>query len=223
MALKLLQTSGSPLGQFDCLDGDLSSIKGGEVMTFVPAVVATDEGAADVTDGYYNPGTSRTVVGLKKVPGTASTLMLSDDGTSGYGMLFGTVVGGTAGQQVTGGAVLGPHTATASGKVTCWLTPGLYGVTLDACDTNASTGLQPTNASCVPGYALGPNTAGVITTAGGTGYNSATRIGRFVSFETDRGLVNTPNRLVAALNSPSGSAAIAQTYTIAVFHFAPTE
>ncbi len=223
MALKLLQSGGQPLGQFDCLDADLPNILGGEVMTFGAAVVATDKAAADASDGYYNPGTSRTVAKLVTSPATAGTMMLSDDGTTGYGTLFGTVVGGTVGRVSTGGAVLGPHSATGSGKVTLWHQPGLYGVTLDAVDTNATNGLMPTNVACVPGFALGPNTSGKITTSAGTGYNALTRIGRFVEFSTDRALVNTPNRLVQALNSPTGATALAMSYTVAVFHFSPTE
>jgi hypothetical protein len=224
MALKLLQPGGQPLGQFDCLDADLSAILGGEVMTFGTAVVATDKGASDVADGYLNASTTRAVVKLKKDPTTASTLMLSDDGTSGYGTLFGTVVGGTVGRVVTGGAVLGPSSQTGSGKVTCWMTPGLYAVTLDACDMTTSTGLVTNNATCVPGCALGPNTSGLLTPTNGSGYSATSIAGRFVSFETDRTLVNTPNRLVAALNSPGGAVAgsLAQNYTVAVFHFNPT-
>lgn len=220
MALKVLQSGVQPLGQFDCLDADLSSIKGGEVMSFAAAAL-TDKGAADVADGYLPGGTTRTVVALHKAPGTAATLMLSDEGTSGYGTLFGTVVGGTVGQVVTGGAVLGPHTATGSGKVTCWDKPGLYAVTLDAVDTNASTGLTTTNATCVPGCGLGPNASGLLTPTNGTGYNALTKVGRLVSFETDRSLVSTPNRLVQALNSPTGSSEPTVAYTVAVFHFNP--
>lgn len=220
MALKVLQSGIQPLGQFDCLDADLSSIKGGEVMSFTTAATS-DKGAADSNnDGYLNSGL-KLVVGLKKTPSTAATLMLADEGTSGYGTLFGTVVGGTVGQVVTGGAVLGPHTATGSGKITCWDKPGLYAVTLDACDTTTSTGLVTNNASLVPGTALGPNTSGLLTPSNGTGYDAATRCGKFVSFETDRSLVSTPNRLVQALNSPTGSSAPTIAYTVAVFHFNP--
>lgn len=217
MALKVLHTSGSPLGEFDCLDSQTTTMKGGEVVTFGTAVTATDKGAADVADGYYNPGTSRVVV-TNTIGGSTRPYMLSDDGTAHYGTLFGQVVGGTVGQVVTGGAQLGPHTATASGKITCWSTPGLFATTLDAVHTDATVGLVPTNASLAPGAALYATSAGLLTP------DSSARVStyvaaRFVSFETDRTLVTTPNRLVAALNSPGNSSAYTPTFTVAVYHF----
>lgn len=232
MALKLLQSGGNPLGQFDADDRD--TFLGGEVITFTARAVgaATDKSAADSADGYYNPGTSRAV--LTKVLSNAlgagavggGPLMLADDGTSGYGTLFGQVVGGTVGQQVTGGAQLGPATNVGSGKVTAWHQPGLYGVTLDAVDTAT---IAPSVASCTPGkplYAL--NATGFLTTNNSTGvsFNNGTTsivVGNFVEFATDGSLVRTPNRLVAALNSPSSnvSSSLATSYTMAIFHFNP--
>ncbi len=218
MALKLFQTSGQPLGQFDCLDADLAGIKGGEAMTFGTATISSDKGD-DSADGYVYPGTSKSVV--KLMNGTSANggpIMLADDGTAGYGTLFGTVVGGSIGQVVTGGAVLGPHTATGSGKITCWATPGLYGVTTDACD---ATGFAPTtNTTLVPGAKVYVNSTGKLTPYVTDG--AATVVaGRFVSFETDKSLVTTPNRLVSATNSPTGETALATTYTVVVFHFFP--
>ncbi len=220
MALKLLQSGGQPLGQFDCLDADLASITGGEVMTFGTAVISTDKGD-DNLDGYLNSLT-KTVV--KLAAGTGQPFMLADDGTTGYGTLFGTVVGGSIGQVVTGGAVLGPHTATGSGKVTCWHQPGLYGVTVGSADTTASTGLATTNATLVPGSALYAMTGGLITpNSGASGASINNLVGRFVGFETDKSLVTTPNRLVSATNSPTGEVALATSYTIAVFNFFPQQ
>jgi len=220
MALKLLQSGGSPLGQFDCLDADLAGITGGEVMTFGTAVIATDAGD-DSLDGYLN---SQTKTVVKLAAGTGLPFMLADDGTTGYGTLFGTVVGGTIGQQVTGGAVLGPHTATGSGKITCWDKPGLYAVTVGSADTTASTGLATTNSTLVPGSKLFVMTGGKLTpNSSASGADSGAWAGRFVSFETDKSLVTTPNRLVSATNSPTGEVALATTYTVAVFSFNPTE
>ena len=76
------------------------------------------------------------------VAATDGPFYLTDDGTasngsppsSGYGTLFGSLVGGNVGQVVTGGTLLGPHTAAGSGKITLWMNPGLYGVSLDALD-----------------------------------------------------------------------------------------
>lgn len=210
MALKLLQPGNQPIGQFDGLDTEVLTLKGGEVVTLVAtATPPGDKAAADSFDGYVNTSSApkRPVV-TKTLDAYSRPLMLADEGISGYGTLFGTVVGGTVGQVATGGTVLGPHTATGSGKVTCWDKPGLYAVSLDACDSNASTGLQPTNTTIAVGAALFYTTAGLLTpTAASAPAGLAgvkTIVGRFVDFETNGSLVTTPNSLVAALNSPSG-------------------
>lgn len=230
MSLKLLQPGTQPLGQFDGLDTEVLTLKGGEVVTFtsVVATSATDLAASDVFDGYV--WSNKRAVVTRTVGATVRPLMLADDGITGYGTLFGTVVGGTVGQQVTGGAVLGPHTATGSGKVTCWDKPGLYAVSLDACDPSTSDGLQPTYALAT-GTALtyAPSTAaaasrGLLTPVGSTlaGGNTSV-VGRFVEFVTNGSLVNTPNYLVAALNSPSGNVSSVgpKQFAFAVFSFNP--
>jgi hypothetical protein len=235
MSLKLLQPGTQPLGQFDGLDSQVLSLKGGEVVTLksVVATSATDKAASDVFDGYSNPSSvqHRPVVQLA-ADGYARPLMLSDEGILGYGTLFGAVVGGTVGQQSNGpnsytGAVLGPHTATGSGKVTCWDKPGLYAVSLDACDTASSTGLQPTNTTIDTGSALYYTSAGLLTPNVGASVaglnNTFPVVGRFVAFDTNGSLVSTPNKLVAALNSPSGlvtSVGPGQ-FAFATFYFAP--
>lgn len=203
MALYVLNPGKDPLGQFDGLDAEVTTLLGGEVVTFGTALLTADKGAADVADGYLNPGTSRVVV-TKTLSSGKRPLMLADEGTTYYGTLFGTVVGGTVGQVATGGAVLGPHTATASGKVTCWDKPGLYGVSLDACDTSATTGLQPTNATLVAGAKLYATTAGLLTPNSASKFEDVA-VGRFVEFRTNGALVQTPNRLVQALNSPTNA------------------
>ena len=223
MALKLLHTSGTPLGEYDGLDTDLTAgFLGGEVVTFAAITVATaDKSAADAVDGYVN-SLKRVVV--QKTSGTSGPFMLVDDGTTGYGMLFGTVVGGTVGQVSTGGAVLGPATYTGSGKLSCWATPGLFGVTTDAVDTTASTGLVPTNTTLAPGAKLFVMTGGLLTpNSSASGASASGWAGRFVDFETNRGLVNTPNRLASALNSPSSTVTgvLPAQLTVAVFSFAP--
>jgi hypothetical protein len=228
MALKLLQPGTQPLGQFDGLDAEVLTLKGGEVVTLVAtAVPPGDKAASDSFDGYVNTGSSaRRPVVTKTLDAYSRPLMLADDGISGYGTLFGSVVGGTVGQGVTG-SVLGPHTASGSGKVTCWDKPGLYAVSLDACDTNASTGLQPTNTTVAVGSPLFYTTAGLLTPTAASaptgstadGSTGKTVCGRFVEFETNGSLVNTPNRLVAALNSPSGSSAGPRTFAFAAFFF----
>src|SRR5713101_9044172 len=158
MALILKQPGVSPLGQFDGLDSTVLGLKGGEVCTFrsvlAPNPPGTDKAAADDFDGYTLPaGVQRRTVVTPMTTGFDGyrPLLLADEGIKNYGTLFGTVVGGTVGQVSYGpnstiatADLLGPSTAAGSGKVTCWDKPGLYAVTLDACDTNAATGLQPT-------------------------------------------------------------------------------
>lgn len=229
MALKLLQAGREPLGQFDGLDSEVLTLKGGEVVTFssvtAPNPPGTDLGASDAFDGYTNPSAVRKrPVITRNVATSARPLMLSDDGIAGYGTLFGTVVGGTVGQVSVGGAVLGPHTATGSGKVTCWANPGLYAVSLDACDTAAVDGLQPTNVTLNTGAALtwvpASTSGGQLTPVGSTAAAGNTVVAaRFISFETNGSLVNTPNYLVSALNSPTGTAATTLQFAFAAFYF----
>ena len=216
---------GVPLGQFDGYGSETLTFKGGEVCTYAGQAWPTT-GAADVNnDGYVTNATGKMVPGITKTwtgsplgTVTVGPYFLADDGTTGYGTLFGAVVGGSVGTQVNSptvftGAVLGPHTATGSGKVTVWDKPGLYGVTLDAVDT-ASTGLVPTNTSIAVGTKLGFTSAGLLTVKGSS--NDATSgtaslvVGHVASFETNGSLVTTPQNLVAALNSPSGDVSSVQ-------------
>lgn len=217
MALVLHNPASPPLGQFDGYTGETTTFKGGEICTWA-AMPFPALGAQDVNnDGYVNEGgLGKAVPGVSKNLLTASSkpLFLADDGTIGYGTLFGAVVGGSVGTQVNGpntftGAVLGPHTATGSGKITLWDKPGLYGVTLDACDTNTD-GLVPTNTVLRIGAALtyvpGGTNGGKLTPTGSTAAaGNTTVVARLASFETNGSLVTTPQTLVAALNSPSGS------------------
>lgn len=214
MSLRPLQAQ-YPLGQFDGLDNQVLSLKGGEIVTFgSTAVPPGDKAAADVFDGYINPS-SRSVVKLLSAT-SDRPLMLADEGITGYGTLFGSVVGGTAGQQSTGGAALGPHTATGSGKVTCWAQPGLFAVSLDA----VAADLQPSAGVIAGGAALyGTTTTGLIT-ADGSG--SKPVIGRFVEFNTNGSLVTTPNSLVGTFNPPDGTlSATAKVPTFVTIWFAP--
>ena len=223
MALKLLQPGREPLGQYDVVDAQLTTFYGGEVVTFTSVVntAATDKGAYDVFDGYV--WSNKRVAVTRSIAADGYTpLMLADDGTTNYGTLFGSVVGGTVGQQVTGGTVLGPHTATGSGKLTLWDKPGLYAVSLDAACDQTATGLVPSNASLATGTRLtfGPSTSstlaekGLLTPFSSSLANSNTRlVGHFVDFDDGGSLVTTPNKLVSALGTES--------FTWAVFHFNP--
>ena len=216
MALKILQSGMNPLGQFDCLDTELTSFKGGEVCTLTAVTYkGTDANAADVNDGYSgSTSKTRPAVTLTLVSGHRP-LFLADDGTTGYGTLFGQVVGATVGQS-TSGSQLGPHTAAASGKMTLWDKEGLYAVTLDAVDTTVATGLVPTNTSITCGDPLFATTAGKLTPNTGNRFENYT-VGRFIEFATNGSLVTTGAGAVGtgAIAAPGGFSA----FTQAVFHF----
>lgn len=256
MALKLLQPGVQPLGQFDGYDADYLTVKGGEVCTFgsvatfgQPGTTQSgfDKGAYDAFDGYVNPASPAQDVGPRRPVVTHTfgglgaagvlysvslagsglrPLMLTDDGITGYGTLFGSVVGGIVGQQVNGpnsftGAILGPATQTGSGKITCWEKPGLYAVSLDACDP---VNLQPTNTALDVGASLSYTAAGLLTPSANALYTSGANVGRLVEFATNGSLVTTPNSLVAALNSPSGNVSSVgpRQFAFAVFYFNPS-
>jgi hypothetical protein len=219
MALVLLIPGVQPIGVFDGYTGETLNFKGGEIATWA-AMPFPALGAQDVdNDGYVLPtGLGKEVPGVSRALLTASSkpLFLTDDGILNYGTLFGLVVGGSVGSQANGplpsqitGAILGPHTATGSGKITLWDKQGLYGTTLDAVDT-AADGLVPSNGVIKVGTALtyvpGGANGGQLTPVGSTNAaGNTTVVARFAEFETNGSLVTTPVSLVSALNSPSGS------------------
>jgi len=208
MALFLLNPGCTPLGDFDCLDTDQASILGGEVMVLDEAsrtVSTTEKAAYDVYDGYIadqidvgTPTATRVVARIADTADeTSEVFYLSDEGTTHYGVMFGSVIGGPVGLATTG-TNLGPHTTTGSGKVTLWDKPGLYAVSVDAIDSgvvNAASGnLYDTP---LPGELLYRSTSGRLCRSAdkATGDN---KIATFVEL-TDKGsLVTTPPRLVGA-------------------------
>lgn len=223
MALKLVNQAGNPLGQFDGYDTQINSYLGGEVVTFVSLnLTSPDLAASDVFDGYVNPsGVAKRTVVTFDLSSTSRPLMLADDGVAGYGTLFGSVVGGTVGK-VTSGVVLGPSTATGSGKITCWHVPGVYAVSLDAVDTAAATGLQPTNLGLSAGAPLTYTSTGQLTPVGSpAAVGGAPVVGTLIDFETNGSLVNTPSYLVSALNVPFGFTPGPRQFTYATFYFNP--
>lgn len=222
MALKLLQPGIQPLGQFDALDSQVTSPLGGEVasLTYVSIAAGTDDAAEDVDDGYVAAAGTRPAATTTLVSG-ARPLFLVDEGISGYGTLFGSVVGAQVGKTVSGGTVLGPHTASGSGKWTLWDKPGLYAVTLDAVDTTLNSGLVTTNPALAGGDALYATSAGLLTPNAGAAFEAVV-VARFLEFTGDGSLVTSNKSLVEALNSPSGtSSAPAAEFTQAVIHFNP--
>jgi hypothetical protein len=224
MALRLRQSGIQPLGQFDALDAQATSVLGGEVAGFAYVATSgsggTDQSAADVEDGYVAQANTRPAATTTLVSGMRP-LFLVDEGTSNYGTLFGQLVGGAVGKTVTGGTVLGPHTAAGSGKWTLWDKPGMYAVTLDAVDTTENSGLVVTNPALAGGDALYATSAGLLTPNVGAAFQSVV-VARFIEFEGEGSLVTSTKSLVQALNSPSGtSAAPAAEFTQAVIHFNP--
>jgi len=224
MALKLLQSNVQPLGQFDGYDDDYLTITGGEIGRIVNVPFntvpgsSTDSAAYDVFDGYSPTPYTRPAVS-RTLPVTASTyrpLFLLDEGTIGYGTMFGTVVGGVVGQTVpnpsnlTGALVLGPHTATGSGKVTCWHLPGLFAVTMNSVATSLTTASNVSGGD--PLYA---DVNGNLTATAGESFDNSsgtpTIVGRFFEFSTGGSLVTTPNYLT--------SSAVQMQLTEMVFHF----
>lgn len=209
MALKLKQTSGTPIGQFDGYDSDYLTIKGGEIGRLIGVPYSYpntgDKTAYDGLNGYAGTTSKVRPVVSHTLTTTASTyrpLFLLDEGTVGYGTMFGTVVGGVVGQIVpnpsnlAAASVLGPHTATGSGKVTCWATPGLFGVTLDA----VASSVDPLTSTPVPGAPLYANTSGQLTLTSGESFDTTTPtiVGRFVEFSTNGSLVTTPSYLTSS-------------------------
>ena len=207
MALYILNPGATPLGDFDVLDTDAGNILGGEIMVMDETSrtrTSTERAASDVYDGYVadlvdvgTPAASRTVARIAdEVSETFNVFFLADEGTAGYGTLFGSLVGQTCGL-VNATTGLGPHTTAGSGKVTLWDKPGLYAVSVDAVDAL----LDPTdgnlNDTPLPGTVLYRSTAGLLTTA----TTSADKIGAFVELSSNGSLVTTPGRLVGAAES----------------------
>lgn len=147
MALKLLQPSLRPLGQFDLADSS-ATIKGGEIVKLASSAIASDEAAADSHQVGPLLGAAATNFANFSADTFANGTLcgLADDGDAGYGTQFGTLIGNNAGKGVqvptslgatlAGGAVvIGPETHAASGKVTVWHAAGLYSVNADALAT----------------------------------------------------------------------------------------
>lgn len=179
MALKLLNPGLRPLGMFDLDDADLGTLVGGEYVELRSEDAVGAEGyAADV--GQLEDAT--TIVNFTATARSAGNLGgLADEGVDEYGTLFGQLIGSNTGKAtvVSGAVVLGPSTDRASGKVTVWATPGLYGVngqdaTLDSAAVNAA----------VHGTAL----TGRLTTAA-----NGNQVAIYVGAMKDTSLVSTTN------------------------------
>ena len=145
MALKLLNPGLRPLGMFDLEDDDAGLVVGGQYVELLQAT-AGEGYAADVPAGPLSAGNTTLFTRVTRTAGNFGGL--ADEGEDEYGTLFGSLIGQNAGRStqvgtVNGAVVLGPSTDRASGKVTVWATPGLYGVneqdaTLDGATATAN-------------------------------------------------------------------------------------
>lgn len=219
MALQPLQAL-RPFGQFDGLDSEVTSTLGGEVATLTyVSISGSDSSAADADDGYLAPADTRPAVTISLSSGDRP-LFLCDDGQSGYGTLFGEVVGAATGQTATGGAQLGPHTATGSGKTTLWNYPGMYAITLDAADTTENSGLVPTNPALTGADPLYATSAGLLTPNAGAAFEAVV-VARFIEFAPQGSLVTTPLGQVQAQHSPVGASDPGAQFDVAIINWGP--
>ena len=205
MALKLLQPGYLPLGQFDFDEAD--TIFGGNHVVAEALDTANDGYAADLKTNSTSQ--CQFSLGAKADDSLGG---LADDGSTaaasaGYGTLFGTAIGGVAGQGTglgtltsRGATVIGPATAHASGKITVWTQQGLYGV----CDDSLTTAdLSVVNADA---YASG---TGLLQNAA-----NGVLVGVSLGLTTDTSLVSTSN-------AAAGSTA-SQTEYYAIYLFGPS-
>lgn len=194
MALKPLHHSLTSMS-FDCLDAQMSTIKGGEVLGLSYQALPGDLASADeLTDGYTSYARRTRAVATNTLVSGMRPLFLADDGLAGYGTLFGSVVGGTAGAAVTPSAI-NVSSIVASGKVTAWSGPGLFAVTLDAVDTATANGLHPENLTLNGNAALYATTAGKLTPNSAIQFENIV-VARFVEFQTIGSKVSTQASMV---------------------------
>lgn len=193
-----------PIGEVDLVDTEQASILGGEVMTLTQVSrtnTATEKAASDARDGYLYDS----VAPVENRPAATRAslaadfpLFLADDGTGGYGTLFGQVIGTPTGLLTTG-TNAGPHTAAGSGKVTLWDKAGRYSITIDALAGDFVSAL--TTPGLAPGAAIGFGSgADLAKLAHAACANLVTNSGvaTFYEFRGNPSLVRTPDRLVGA-------------------------
>lgn len=200
MALKLLQPGLQPAGQFDLKDG--TTLSGGE---YVQLTASSDYAASDVSAvgpaTYMEPG-------IRNLAASVRFGGLADEGTTGYGTSFGTIIGATVGQgtgfgtlSTTGVVVVGPQTSTGSGKVTVWHAPGLYGV----------SGAAATGATGAPLSGLAVNV--IVEAEAATGYLGAASVGAGSTVGVTLGAVKDTS-LVSTTAYAAGESAQTEFYAI---------
>ena len=148
-------------------------------------------------------------------------VVLGDEGQAEYGTLFGTAIGGTAGQGTTTGPVfgtangatssLGPNTAFASGKVTGWHAPGLYGLSEDVFADNGSVGTA--TESIAPNTLLGPTNS---TATSQTQTAGSTDNGKWAMEQTNGGSAHTSTTGCALMIGKQYDSSLVSTTSLAV-------
>lgn len=217
MALRLKFPPFTNIGNFDVLDEDLAGLLGGEVLGLTYVAAADDKASVDVEDGYVSYATQTRPAATRQLTSGMRPLFLCDTGTANYGSLFGQAVGGSVGQQVSGGTQFGPPIDYWSGKSALWGAEGMYSVTLDACDTNAGTGLQPTNPTLAGNAALYATSTGLLTPNALVAFEAVV-LGRFMGFDVSGSKVTTPASLREAVNS-GGSSTVSDPFVEAWFYW----
>ena len=217
MALKLLNPSLRPLGQFDLADDQ--TLVGGECVKLQAKSPVAGDAAWDSKNvgPFSNTNQVEFALGIYE---TGKLCGLADEGSSGYGTSFGTQIGQGAGQGVQiplntgaytagGVTVIGPSTNKGSGKVTVWHAPGLYAVDSAALSTSSSI---PSVVNVKHQAAAGTVDAStdIVSTVGDCVIDSATAVNSVVLSNTS-GKLYTPDSLPSAATNAFAGAFAADT------------
>lgn len=179
MALLMVQEGVSPVGQYDAYSA--FSPVGGEVGVLIST--------GTTTDGYQ-------ILAVRgATTGDQGPFYLVDDGTKGYGTLFGNTVVETDTGFVSGSDTatrLGPASYKASGKLSLWDKPGLYAVTLDALFDS-----EATLKAALPGAHLTVDaTSSKLKIGNMAAGASGAPLATVVTFKVDESLVTTGGSVV---------------------------
>ena len=214
--LYLFYEGAQPIGIFDFGIGEAgnttilaANIQGGMIGKF-GVTSDTGKGTIPLGDGFDEFGSSsgahaniKTVIipcETANTPGTGPYVIL-DDGSTGYGTTYGHQFGHNTGavddksfHAWMGGTQVGPNTLVGSGKVTGWITPGIYGT--DYYDYADITLAKIEDGTVTPGTVLAIDPALAALTTSGTAFGSG-QVCYFVSFLGDPSYVSTSFPTVA--------------------------
>jgi len=206
--LYLFYEGAQPIGIFDFDAGSDTSITANTIQggmigklgvasdTTSPTIPLGDGFDEYGASGGVNPNIKTVIIpaSTANTPG-AGPYCIIDDGHTGYGTMFGHYFGHEA-SSTSGfkyyhawrdGLLVGPNTVAGSGKVTGWITPGVYGT--DYYDSTTIDLSVVEAGSISPGDELTISANATLTT-GGTAFGSNQGC-YFVSFLGDPSLVST--------------------------------